>query len=396
MGSYSDNYFKRLELKGKLSGGSQDSAKAWGQAEFQRWFAQSPTRETVVVNGEDVECSIQSNRFRDDRAMKYMVLPHDVAFPLGSLLQRKNGEIWILFRHEPHTLEFDNRYVIYECKHEIQWVTKTGVIEETPCLLVGPLENSLQENFRTWNKLVTPQTNKTLEVIMPKMSLDREARISIFGETWRVSEYDITTLPGIMFVTLEEAKRVTADDVLDLADSDKLDRIEIVARNFPVFIREGKLSPINAWLEMDGLKVEDGLEFSSEHEQVEIHGDKVIISMGGSYTVTATCKLDPRITKKLGFVVSNTGSITKRVLEGPNSIRWGKEGTYEIFSYVNTTKKKIDAEILLEDTELATIEKKEDKFVVKPTQKNTGEITLTAKAEGETLTKKVQINSIWG
>jgi hypothetical protein len=82
----------------------------------------------------------------------------------------------------------------------------------------------IKGNFRTWHNLITPQPNKYAEIIIPRREIDRGTNFIIEDEGWKLVEYDYTSVPGVMYLSLTESKiNLIYDDLdIDLADTDKL------------------------------------------------------------------------------------------------------------------------------------------------------------------------------
>ena len=66
---------------------------------------------------------------------------------------------------------------------------------------------------------------------MPTVSIMRETSFIIEKESWRVIEYDYTSVPGVMYLSVGEEKINTMYDGMDnnIADSDKMALYKIIA-----------------------------------------------------------------------------------------------------------------------------------------------------------------------
>ena len=120
--------------------------------------------------------------------------------------------------YNPH-----DKFEIIQCKHNISWVDKEGLVHSSICHIIGSQESKIKDNFRTWNELITPQPNKFLEVIMPYQEIEKETEIMVNNEVWRLIEYDKTSVKGVIYLSFGETKlnELADDKYSQLANADK-------------------------------------------------------------------------------------------------------------------------------------------------------------------------------
>jgi hypothetical protein len=112
----------------------------------------------------------------------------------------------------------------------MKWIDKEGHLQQSWSYFVSSLSDKIKGNFRTWHSLITPQPNKYAELLMPKYPIERATNFIVEEESWSLIEYDHTSVPGIMYLSLTENKiNSIYDDVENnIADLDKLARYELL------------------------------------------------------------------------------------------------------------------------------------------------------------------------
>ena len=57
-----------------------------------------------------------------------------------------------------------------------------------------------------WNSLITPQPNKHIRIIMPKQYIPKGTEIIVGDENWYLVDYDVVSVPEIIFMSFTEGK----------------------------------------------------------------------------------------------------------------------------------------------------------------------------------------------
>jgi hypothetical protein len=112
----------------------------------------------------------------------------------------------------------------------MKWIDAQGHLQQSWSYFVSSLDSKIKGNFRTWNSLITPQPNKYAELLMPRRPIDRATNFIVEDESWSVVEYDHTSVPGIIYLSLTEGKINTIYDDTEnnIADLDKLAQYQVV------------------------------------------------------------------------------------------------------------------------------------------------------------------------
>lgn len=394
--SYLQDYITRVSRYGS---NEQERAQYFVRKECSTFIEQSPTREMVLINGREIECSIQSNRFKDEETTRYLVTHYYNIFPLGSLVQRtRHDEVWMLLRHEPHAFDGDNRYVIIELKHSIQWVDSFGVLNMSPCMIVGSMDSKIKENFRTWNSMITPQPNKVLEVIMPYQFIKRNTKIISNQEAWYLVDYDKQTIPGIVYLSFTESAINIFDDESsqDIADKDKIGLYSIISMQNPLMILPNIATKLPIKTMRNGVHIVEPIQCTYDPERISLDGDYITISEVGEYQIHISLTNQPHVYLDLPIVCTESEYATDYTLNGDNIVKWGNNAFYQVSRMVNGNEEILDVFMEVDDLQLAFLLEENNGYRLYANEDNkTGIITISAEVDDKILKKQVRISSLW-
>ena len=78
-----------------------------------------------------------------------------------------------------------------KCNYYINCIDKnSGALKGSWVYLLGSKDSKIQDNFRTWNEMITPQPNKHINIIMPHQLMANGTEIIILDEVWYLVDYD--------------------------------------------------------------------------------------------------------------------------------------------------------------------------------------------------------------
>ena len=243
---------------------------------------------------------------------------------------------------------------------------------------------------------------------MPRYPIDRATNFIVEDESWTVVEYDHTSVPGVIYLSLTEGKINLEYDNLEepYADEDKLAAYHLLVPEQPQMFMVNPNEPINPvyTLVKNGFICNEECELISQDRSII---DKDLYAVGvGTATILVQLKKYPSVQKELIVQVSQSEPVASFYLDGNEKLRLDRVGIYVlkstddvlpegvVFSINNINEKgEILAKIIPNDkkyagqTNLCTI-KANDKNVL-------GEITLFASYNGVNYEKTITIIPLW-
>lgn len=235
---------------------------------------------------------------------------------------------------------------------------------------------------------------------MPKRTVDRATNFIVEEESWSVVEYDHTSVPGIMYLSLTEGKiNEIYDDVENnLADTDKLANYDL---SLPETIQTFKVGePITPTftLTKNGVPCDLEVTLLPTDKKITRLINGVLTAVGpGRTEITVQLKDYPVITLSLTIEVGEAEQEFTAYIEGQDKIRLNREATYTLVgtdSIEGSVRYVIDG-----DAEIATIDKSQTAgavCVIKANGKNKlGDIVLLAVYNSKIYTKNISIVPLW-
>ena len=231
---------------------------------------------------------------------------------------------------------------------------------------------------------------------MPRYPIDRATNFIVEGESWTVVEYDHTSVPGIIYLSLTEGKvNLIYDDLENnIADTDKLAKYDLstseTIQNFSV----GDIINPSFTLTKNGIPCDLEVQLLPINKKVaRIIDDKLTAVGEGETEVIVQLKDYPTIYKEITISVNNSAPEFIAYIEGPESIRLDREATYTL-----KTNSEIEEQVTFAaDTELARIVSHEnDSCTIHSNNLNKlGNFTLTATYHGVTYSKQIEVIPLW-
>lgn len=234
---------------------------------------------------------------------------------------------------------------------------------------------------------------------MPHYPVDRATNFIVEQESWTVVEYDHTSVPGVIYLSLTEGKiNSIYDDVENnIADLDKLARYELLMPPITqVFHLGDHIEPIFT-LTKNGTPYDGELVLSTSNKQIVRLIDNELIAVGrGEVDIIATLKDFPDVKQSITITVGEDEAPKdfSAYIEGVDTIRLDRESTY---SLIGNNKLISTVQYQVDDTTLCNIVKVEDnQCTLRANNKNKlGEITLTAIYNSQSYEKKIKIIPLW-
>lgn len=234
---YLDTYWYRVTKMGTTHKDRELNASI---LDFEKYLLEHPSSETITVDDVEELASIISNKQDENKLTKKILTRLTSSVAPGTIFEWKDLN-WIVYFQEKNPNEAYHSNQAVQCNNLIKWITGYGVIRELPCYVVGNMMSTIKGNFRTWNSTITPQPNQFLDILIPyDNSLKIGNKFLMSGRAWLIMDYDITSVPGIMYISLTEDKIDREDDntALNLANYNTLNSwgIELVETTIEVVL----------------------------------------------------------------------------------------------------------------------------------------------------------------
>ena len=236
MTSYLDTYFSRIN---HLGTSTAERIRNSGVRSFQKWMAESPhtIRQLSVERGIFFDAIILTHKDKEYEKIMFLNVSNDTPLLIGDIMNWKTDdgilEKWIIIQEEKKVNGTYRTFWIIRCNYLIRWIDKLGHLQQSWCYFVSSLDSKIKGNYRTWHNLITPQPNKYAEILMPRREVDRATSFIVEDESWIVIEYDHTSVPGTVYLSLTEDKinRIYDDTENNIADTNKEITISLIFLN---------------------------------------------------------------------------------------------------------------------------------------------------------------------
>lgn len=231
---------------------------------------------------------------------------------------------------------------------------------------------------------------------MPRYPIERSTNFIAEDESWTVVEYDHTSVPGIIYLSLTENKvNLIYDDLInDIADTDKLAQYSLSIPASPQTFAVGDVIEPVCTLTKNGTPINLKIEFvSTDKSIVKIVNGQLTAIAEGSTSIIARVKEFPQIQTQLDIIISNDMAEFSAYIEGAATIRLDRDSTYEL----KGTSELTSAVTYSTDTQLATIVNiTNNQCTIHANDKNLlGTFVLTAIYNGISYEKIIQIIPLW-
>lgn len=402
-----NDYYKVFQERCKNHGKSFKSlVQSQAALDFQRFLVSSPNAIDVTVNDEEEKIRVATilNKEKNDTDVRRFFLANkEDALKIGDFIYW-DDTVWILLKKEKDTIDAYDKFEGLECRHNIKWIDKFGVLQSTPCYLVAQTDEKIKANFRTWNNMITPQPNKYLEIITSRKNIELSQRFLIDETAWSVVETDYISVKGIIYLSLTEDKKDLYEDdinndIADIVDLNKfqlkLEETEITLGIDETYQLSGK-TYLNGNLYSSNIIVEilEGEENISIDENLKITGIKE-----GNTKLRISMEENNEISQELNVTIQES-ALANIVydLKGDASIKWGRTKVYQFVRVVNGIFEPVKADFSIEDKDklIKNYEINETSITITANEDNrVGEFYINCTFGEETVRKEIKVTSLW-
>ena len=398
--NYLDVYFSRINHLGETTA---ERIRNGGKRSFEKWLAESPhtLRNLSVERGIYFDGIILTSKDKEYEKIMFLEVALDIPIKVGDIMNwtLDDGSIekWILIQEEKKVNGTFRSFWIVRCNYLMKWIDSEGHLQSSWAYFVSSLDSKIKGNFRTWNNLITPQPNKYAELLMPRYSIDRATNFIVEDESWTVVEYDRSSVPGIIYLSLTETKVNTIydDTINDIADLDKLAVYDISIPEITQKFKVNDIIDLTFTLMKNGAPSNEEVEFiSNDKKIVKIVDNKLIAVSKGNVDIVIQLKQHPTIQKIISIEISDEEKEFSAYIEGKDNLRLDRKEIY----LLKGTKEISDKVIFtINDTTLARIIKITDNSceIQANSRNNLGKIVLSAIYQDVTYTKEISIIPLW-
>lgn len=402
-----NDYYKVFQERCKNHGKSFKSlVQSQAALDFQRFLVSSPNAIDVTVNDEEEKIRVATilNKEKNDTDVRRFFLANkEDGLKIGDFIYW-DDTVWILLKKEKNTIDAYDKFEGLECRHNIKWIDKFGVLQSTPCYLVAQTDEKVKANFRTWNNMITPQPNKYLEIITSRKNIELSQRFLIDETAWSVVETDYISVKGIIYLSLTEDKKDLYEDdidndIADIVDLNKfqlkLEETEITLGIDETYQLSGK-TYLNGNLYSNDIIVEilEGEENISIDENLKITGIKE-----GNTKLRISMEENNEISQELNVTIQESAPANVVYdLKGDASIKWGRTKVYQFVRVVNGIFEPVKAEFSIEDKDklIKNYEINETSITITANEDNrVGEFYINCTFGEETVRKEIKVTSLW-
>lgn len=400
--NYLDVYFSRINHLGETTA---ERIRNGGMRSFEKWLAESPhtIRNLSVERGIYFDGIILTSKDKEYEKIMFLEVANDIPLLIGDImnwtLDDGTVEKWILIQEEKKVNGTFRSFWIIRCNYLIKWIDSEGHFQSSWSYFVSSLDSKIKGNFRTWNSLITPQPNKYAEILMPRYPIGRATNFIVEDESWTVVEYDHTSVPGVIYLSLTENKiNIIYDDTENnIADLDKLAKYEL---NMPpitqVFHLGDHITPLFTLVKNGKPSEEEVILLSNNKRIVSLINGELIAVGKGTVTITAQLKHHPDIQQSIEVIVGDSEQLQEfsGYIEGADNIRLDRLSSYTL----KTTEALVGpVSFSIDKTDLALISLTDNNNCVIHANANNklGKIILMAEYNGYEFTKEISIIPLW-
>ena len=397
---YLDVYFSRINHLGETTA---ERIRSGGIRSFEKWMAESPhtIRDLSVERGLYFSGIILTNKDKEHEKIMFLNVANNIPLLVGDIMNWTidDGSIekWILVQEEKKVNGTYRTFWIVRCNYLMKWIDAQGHLQQSWSYFVSSLDSKIKGNFRTWNSLITPQPNKYAELLMPRYPIDRATNFIVENESWSVVEYDHTSVPGIIYLSLTEGKinLIYDDTENNIADLDKLAYYQVVLPENEQIFAVGDVIAPTLTIMKNGIPYKAEYNLLSTDKKIVKVIDGELKAVGtGTVDIIVQLKEYPNIQKTISITVSAAEQEFSAYIEGPDKIRLGRKGTYIL---VGT--EAIDGQVIygISNNSIAKIiSVTNNSCEIQANEANIlDSVILTATYDGKEYTKNISIIPLW-
>lgn len=397
--NYTDVYWYRVTKYGE---NHKEREYNYSVRNFEKYLNEHPSSVDVIVDSTHTRASIISNKQDQYKLTKQILTSINTTINPGSIVEWDDGH-WIVYQKEVNPNQAYNSCYMVECNKKLKWIDEYGVEQEEWAYIFSSKDSIVKQNFRTWNRLITPQPNQWLEMLVPaKKTIKMDQKFIIDGRAWFVDEYDATSSKGVTYYSLTEDKIDRMDDSIEngLANANKLDCYKIAIQDeISCGLTDNYIiSPI---VYNDGVIDIQPLGYIIEDRDIAslmlLNNNATIVPISkGQTTLKIYLINQPKVFKS---IVINITDMTEQsaVLIGDDSIKTTDFAIYSVYRISDSkiidpiisfsiSDSNLASGMLLDDGTLKIIANEDNKL---------GVVTVIINTSSNTYTKKIAIRSLW-
>ena len=394
---YLDVYFSRVFHRGE---NVAEVAQNTGERSFESWLASSihTVKDLSVERGLYFSGIILTDKDKEQQKIMYLNVANNIPIVVGDIVNwQSEGQLekWIIFKKEKKVNGTYQTFSIIRCNYLMKWIDKEGHLQSSWSYFVSSMESKIKENFRTWNSLITPQPNKYAEMIIPKKEIDRGTSFIVEEEAWSMVEYDHTSVPGIMYLSLTEEKiNFVYDDLKNnIADTDRLAKYEVsLPEKIQNFNIGEEVKPIFT-ITKNGFPIDIEVSYIPKDKKIiKFIDGKLTALKKGKTAIVVQLKDFPEIHKEIEVNIGEEPEFNAYI-NGDAIIRLDRKATYELIGNIPLTE---PVSYSLSDENLAFIIDTSNGCTIQANANNKlGKIKLVAIYKGVEYTKEIKIAPLW-
>ena len=401
--SYRDVYYSRINYLGETVA---ERIRNGGMRSFEKWKAESPhtIRDLSVERGLYFDGIILTNKDKENQKIMFLNVSNDIPLNIGDIMnwEQDDGSIekWLLLQEEKKVNGTYRTFWIIRCNYLLKWIDNNGHLQESWGYVVSSLDSKIKGNFRTWNSLITPQPNKYAEIIMPRREINRATNFIIEQESWTVVEYDHTSVPGVIYLSLTEGKINSIYDNVEenIADLDKQAKYSLALPEQQQHVKVGEpFVPIFTFMKNGAPMPADTIYqyVSLTKDILRIENNQCIAKAEGEGIIGVYVEGAPSSQQTITVIIDNVENEELIYLEGKDSIRLDREETYILKGASDTAN--VDFELVGNDNNYARIiVVQNNTCIVRANAKNKlGDCILKATYKQQEYEQKIKIVPLW-
>lgn len=229
---YYDNYLKRVNRYGNTL---QERIQGKREHDFEVFMKKSPNQVDAWNNNEKdkiYSAILQTKEYDQDEVVDYLLVPLNNEIPMGTIIYTEDSrhkEVtyedktysarrWINYAVDPYTSAGYNRYTIVELESELSWVDE-GIKYVAYAHATGGESGARDKNINLKFRMQFSEAgvylpNKRYSIVMPTHpNIKKNIKVTLGGETWRVTGFDNISVKGVSYITLEEALTDEREDI---------------------------------------------------------------------------------------------------------------------------------------------------------------------------------------
>lgn len=229
---YYDNYLKRVNRYGNTL---QERIQGKREHDFEVFMKKSPNQVNAWNNsaeGEPYNAILQTKEYDQDEVVDYLLVPLENEIPMGTIIYTKDARHkqvvyedkiyptrrWINYAIDPYTSSGYNRYTVVELESELSWVDK-GIKYTAYAHATGGGSGARDKNINLKFRMQFSEAgvylpNKRYSIVMPTHpNIKKNMKVTLGGETWRVTGFDNISVKGVSYITLEETLTDEKEDI---------------------------------------------------------------------------------------------------------------------------------------------------------------------------------------